>query len=172
MEDLLRVGIITSTHGIRGEVKVFPTTDDPMRFKKLKECIIIGKRNHVSVTVSSVKFFKQYVILKFKEFDNINDIEIYTKCDLCVTRENAVKCEPGEYFICDLIGAKVITDEGVELGILKEVLETGANNVYQVESPSGEEFLIPVIDQCILNHDMENKIITVHILPGLLDINR
>lgn len=172
MEDLLRVGIITSTHGIRGEVKVFPTTDDPMRFKKLKECIIIGKRNNVNVTVSSAKFFKQYVILKFKEFDNINDIEMYTKCDLCVTRANAVKCEPGEYFICDLIGSRIITDEGATLGILKDVLETGANNVYQVESPSGEEFLIPVIDQCILNHDMENKVITVHILPGLLDINR
>ena len=101
MQDLLRVGVITSTHGIRGEVKVFPTTDDPDRFKKLKECIIAGKRGNVNVTVQSVKFFKQYVIVKFKEFDNINDIEIYTKCDLLVTRDNAVKCEPGEYFICD-----------------------------------------------------------------------
>lgn len=73
------------------EVKVFPTTDDPDRFKKLKECIIAGKRGNVNVTVQSVKFFKQYVIVKFKEFDNINDIEIYTKCDLLVTRDNAVK---------------------------------------------------------------------------------
>ena len=73
MQDLLRVGVITSTHGIRGEVKVFPTTDDPDRFKKLKECIIAGKRGNVNVTVQSVKFFKQYVIVKFKEFDNIND---------------------------------------------------------------------------------------------------
>ena len=68
MEDMLRVGVITSTHGIRGEVKVFPTTDDPLRFKKLKKCVIDGKREQVAVTVSSVKFFKQFVILKFKEF--------------------------------------------------------------------------------------------------------
>ena len=98
MEDMLRVGVITSTHGIKGEVKVFPTTDDPLRFKELKKCIIDGKREQVNVTVSSVKFFKQFVIVKFKEFDDINDIEKYTKCDLLVTREDAVKLEPGEYF--------------------------------------------------------------------------
>ena len=90
---VLRVGVITSTHGIRGEVKVFPTTDDPLRFKKLKKCVIDGKREQVAVTVSSVKFFKQFVILKFKEFDDINDIEKYTKCDLLVSREDAVKLE-------------------------------------------------------------------------------
>ena len=94
MEDMLRVGVITSTHGIRGEVKVFPTTDDPLRFKKLKKCVIDGKREQVAVTVSSVKFFKQFVILKFKEFDDINDIEKYTKCDLLVSREDAVKLGP------------------------------------------------------------------------------
>lgn len=171
MQDLLRVGVITSTHGIRGEVKVFPTTDDPDRFKKLKECIIAGKRGNVNVTVQSVKFFKQYVIVKFKEFDNINDIEIYTKCDLLVTRGNAVKCEPGEYFICDLIGLRVITDEGKELGNLTDVIETGANNVYEVTSDTGKIYYLPVIDQCILSHDMTNRTVTVHILKGLLDIN-
>ena len=151
MEDMLRVGVITSTHGIRGEVKVFPTTDDPLRFKKLKKCVIDGKR---------------------EEFDDINDIEKYTKCDLLVSREDAVKLEPGEYFICDLIGLDVITDEGKHLGVLKDVLETGANNVYEVEADNGESYLIPVIDQCILDHDLDKKTITVHILPGLLDINK
>lgn len=170
--DLLRVGVITQTHGIRGEVKVFPTTDDPLRFKKLKNCIIAGKRENVNVTVASVKFFKQYVILKFKEFDNINDVEIFTKCDLMVTRDNAVKLEPGEYFICDLIGLTVMTDEGERLGVLKDVLETGANNVYEVLADNNETYLIPVIEQCILSHDLEKKTVTVHILPGLLDINK
>ena len=157
-EDMLRVGVITSTHGIKGEVKVFPTTDDPARFKKLKECLIAGKRGNINVTVQSVKFFKQFVILKFKEFDNINDIEIYTKCDLLVTRDNAVKCEPGEYFICDLIG-------------LTDVIETGANNVYEVTAPGGRVYYLPVIDECILAHDLDNKTVTVHVLKGLLDIN-
>ena len=159
MQDLLRVGVITSTHGIRGEVKVFPTTDDPDRFKKLKECIIAGKRGNVNVTVQSVKFFKQYVIVKFKEFDNINDIEIYTKCDLLVTRDNAFKRLP------------LITDDCKELGNLTDVIETGANNVYEVTSDTGKIYYLPVIDQCILSHDMTNRTVTVHILKGLLDIN-
>ena len=172
MEDLLRVGVITSTHGIRGEVKVFPTTDDPMRFKKLKKAVICGRRENVNVEIASVKFFKQYVILKFKEFDNINDIEQYVKKDLCVTRENAVKCEPGEYFICDLIGLDVITDEGEHIGKLTDVLETGANNVYEVTADNGKTILIPVIDQCILDHNLEEKTVTVHMLPGLMDLNK
>ena len=109
--------------------------------------------------------------MKFKEFDNINDIEIYTKCDLLVTRDNAVKCEPGEYFICDLIGLRVITDEGKELGNLTDVIEAGANNVYEVTSDTGKIYYLPVIDQCILSHDMTNRTVTVHILKGLLDIN-
>ena len=166
-----RVGVITSTHGIRGEVKVFPTTDDPARFKKLKGCVIAGRRGNVNVTVQSVKFFKQYVILKFKEFDNINDIEIYTKCDLLVTRDNAVKCEPGEYFICDLIGLSVITDEGEILGELTDVIETGANNVYEVTADNGKVYYLPVIDDCILAHDLDKGTVTVHVLKGLLDIN-
>ena len=94
MEDLLRVGVITATHGIRGEVKVFPTTDDPQRFKKLKQCVIEGRRENIELEVQSVKFFKQYVIIKFKGYDSINDIEQFVKKDLMVTREHAVKCEP------------------------------------------------------------------------------
>ena len=171
MNDLLRVGVITSTHGIRGEVKVFPTTDDPQRFKKLKKCIVCLRRENIDLEVASVKFFKQYVILKFKGYDSINDIEQFVKSDLMVTRENAVKCESGEYFICDLIGLKVITDEGAELGTLTDVLETGANNVYEVTTENNKKVLIPVIEQCILSHDMEQRTVTVHLLPGLLDLN-
>lgn len=118
-----------------------------------------------------MKFFKQYVIIKFKGYDSINDIEQFVKKDLMVTREHAVKCEPGEYFICDLIGLDVITDTGMNLGKLTEVLETGANNVYEVTTPDGKTVLIPVIDQCILAHDMKEKTVTVHLLPGLLDMN-
>ena len=111
-EDMLRVGVITSTHGIKGEVKVFPTTDDPARFKKLKECVIAGKRGNINVTVQSVKFFK-----------------------------------------------------------LTDVIETGANNVYEVTAPGGRVYYLPVIDECILAHDLDNKTVTVHVLKGLLDIN-
>ena len=171
MEELFRVGVISNTHGIRGEVKVYPTTDNVRRFDDLKEVILDTGKEQLILHVTSVKYFKNMVILKFKEFDNINDIEIYTKCDLLVTRDNAVKCEPGEYFICDLIGLTVVTDEGNTLGKLTDVIETGANNVYEVTAPGGRVYYLPVIDECILAHDLDNKTVTVHVLKGLLDIN-
>ena len=169
MEDLLQVGVITATHGIRGEVKVFPTTDDPKRFKKLKSCILDTGREKKELEVESCKFFKQFVILKFKGIDNINDIERYKQCGLYVTRENAVRLRRGEYFISDMIGSKVITEEEKELGTLKDVLRTGANDVYVVETEEGKEILLPAIKQCILNVDIEQQLITVHIMEGLLD---
>ncbi len=169
MEQFLRVGVITSTHGIKGEVKVFPTTDDPNRFKSLKEVILDTGKEQVTLTISGVKFFKQFVILKFKQFDSINDVERFKGMNLLVTRENALPLEEGEYYIADLIGCSVITDTNEDLGELIDVLETGANDVYVVKTKEGKEVLLPYIEQCILNIDIENKLITAHIMPGLLD---
>lgn len=169
MEDLLQVGVITQTHGIRGEVKVFPTTDDPNRFKKLKEVILDAKREQKTLEIEGVKFFKQFVILKFKGIDSINDVEQYKNCPLLVTRANAVKLKPNENFICDMIGLKVISDEGAELGTLTDVLQTGANDVYVVETPQGKEVLFPAIPQCILDVKLDEGIVLVHVMEGLLD---
>ncbi|NLJ90783.1 MAG: 16S rRNA processing protein RimM [Clostridiales bacterium] len=168
MEDLLKVGTISSTHGIRGEVKVYPTTDDIRRFDYLKEVILDTGRELIDLEVEGVKYFKNLVILKFKGIDNINDIEKYKGKDLLVTRENAVELGKNEYFIADLIGSRVITDEDVELGIVTDVLKTGANDVYVVETSQGKEVLIPVIKECILDVDIENQLIRVHLLDGLL----
>ena len=108
--------------------------------------------------------------MKFKGFDNINDIEIYKNKDILVTREDAVPLGPDENFIVDLIGLKVMTDEGEELGTLKDVLQTGANDVYVVEMTDGKELLLPAIKQCILNVDLEQQTMTVHVLDGLMDL--
>ena len=170
MEDTLRVGVISSTHGVRGEVKVYPTTDDVNRFKKLKTVILDTGREQMTLSIESVKFFKNMVIVKFKGFDNINDIEIYKNKDILITREDAVPLGPDENFIVDLIGLKVATDEGEELGTLKDVLQTGANDVYVVEMTDGKELLLPAIKQCILNVDLEQQTMTVHVLDGLMDL--
>ena len=116
-----------------------------------------------------MKFFKQFVILKFKEFNNINEIEQYRNKSLLVDRVNAVKLRKDEYFIADLIGLKVVTDEEKTLGILKDVLQTGANDVYIVETEEGKEVLLPAIKECVLNVDVEAGEVLVHIMPGLLD---
>lgn len=170
MEDFLQVGVITATHGIRGEVKVFPTTDDPERFLDLETVYLDTGREKKLLTISSVKFFKQFVILKFKEFDNINDVEPFRKKSLLVTRDQAVPLEEDEYFIADLIGLRVITDEDKGLGELTDVLETGANDVYQVTDENGKEILLPAIKDCILSVDLEKGEMKVHILEGLLDL--
>ena len=170
MEDLLQVGIITSTHGVRGEVKVYPTTDDPRRFRRLKEVVLDTGREKLNLEIEGVKFFKQFVILKFKGLDNINDIEKYRQKSLYVTRKNAVRLQRDEYFIADLIGLKVQDEDGKELGTVKDVIETGANDVYEVEMEDGRSLLLPAIKQCILNVDVENGTMQVHVLEGLLDL--
>lgn len=170
MEQMLRVGVITSTHGVRGEVKVFPTTDDRMRFKKLEEVILDTGKEQKTLEIEHVKFFKNMVILKFKGFDNINDIEIYKGRDLLVTRDNAVALGPDENFIVDLIGLSVVTDEGKELGTLTDVIQTGANDVYEVTMPGERKVLLPAIKQCILKVDLEAGKVLVHLLDGLMDL--
>ena len=170
MEDLLQVGIITSTHGVRGEVKVYPTTDDPRRFRRLKEVVLDTGREKLNLEIEGVKFFKQFVILKFKGLDNINDIEKYRQKSLYVTRKNAVRLQRDEYFIADLIGLKVQDEDGTELGTVKDVIETGANDVYEVEMADGRSLLLPAIKQCILNVDVENGMMQVHVLEGSLDL--
>ena len=169
MEQLLRVGVISTTHGVRGEVKVYPTTDDVNRFKKLEKVVLDTGREYIDLEISGVKFFKNLVILKFKGIDNINDIEKYKGKDLLVHREDAVALEENENYVADLIDLKVVTDDGKVLGYFTEVMETGANDVYVVETEDGQELLLPAIRDCILDVDLDEEVMTVHILPGLFD---
>lgn len=176
MEDLLRIGVVTTTHGLRGELKVFPTTDDPRRFDDCDEVFLVKKRDGHPLQqekrllhVERVKYFKNIVIIKFKEFNDINEVEQFRKCDIMVTREHAVPLEEGEYFFCDVIGASVSEEDGTPVGTVKDVLETGANNVFVIEMEDGREVLFPSIPDCIKKIDVENKQIVAHIMPGLLD---
>ena len=169
MENLLRVGVISSTHGVRGEVKVYPTTDDVNRFKDLKSVILDTGREPMDLEIQGVKFFKNMVILKFKGYDSIDDIEKYKGKDLLITRDQAVELGPDENFIVDLIGLRVVTEDGKEFGTLTDVIKTGANDVYEVKTAEGKEVLLPAIKECVLNVDLAQGLVTVHIMDGLLD---
>ena len=169
MNTILQVGAVTSTHGLAGEVKVFPTTDDPKRFKKLKQVLLDTGKDMLPLEVEHVKFFKNMVILKFKGYDRIEDIMGFKGKNLYVTRENAVRLKKDEYFIADLIGMKVYTEDEAYLGELTEVITTGANDVYTVHMENGKDVLIPAIGQCILNVDVEHETMQVHLLEGLLE---
>ena len=169
MNNILQVGAVTSTHGLAGEVKVFPTTDDPKRFKKLKQVLLDTGKDMLPLEVEHVKFFKNMVILKFKGYDRIEDIMGFKGKNLYVTRENAVRLKKDEYFIADLIGMKVYTEDEAYLGELTEVITTGANDVYTVHMENGKDVLIPAIGQCILNVDVEHETMQVHLLEGLME---
>ena len=167
--DLYQVGAITQTHGVRGEVKVFPLTDDVMRFKNMKDLILDTGRQQITLEVTSARPQKNLVILKFKGYDSINDVEKYKGAKLYVTKENRVACDEDEYFIADLIGLTVVTDDGSVLGTLTDVITTGANDVYAVKMESEKELLIPAIHDCILQVNDDERKMTVHLLDGLLD---
>lgn len=169
MEDLLQAGVITTTHGIRGEVKVFPTTDDVHRFEDLDSVLLDTGRDYMKLEIENVKYFKQYAILKFKGIDNINDIEKYKGRSLYVTRDQAIPLEEDEYYIADLIGLDVYLESGKKFGVLKDVMETGANDVYIVETEEGKEVLIPAIHECVLDIDVEENRMEIHLMDGLLD---
>ncbi len=169
MEDLLQVGIITGTHGLKGEVKVFPTTDDKQRFLDLEDVLLDTGKELLELKVEYCKFFKQFVFVKFEGLDDINDVEKYKRCPLKVTRENAVALEEDEYYIADLLGLTIVDDSGVTIGTLENVIETGANDVYEVLTQDGGRILLPAIKECILDVDTEEGIILVRLLKGLID---
>lgn len=168
MEELLQVGVVTQTHGIHGEVKVFPTTDDAGRFRDLKKVFLDTGREKLPLEIQGVKFFKQFVIVKFKGLDTINEVERFRRCPLLVPREDAVPLEEDEYYIADMIGMQVETEDGKAFGILKDVMETGANDVYVIDSISHGEVLVPAIKECIRKVDVAEGKMTVHLMDGLV----
>ena len=169
MEDLLQVGIITGTHGLKGEAKVFPTTDDKERFLDLEDVLLDTGDELLELKVEYCKFFKKFVFVKFEGLDDINEVEKYKRCPLLVTRENAVELEEDEYFVADLLGLTIVDDSGVTVGKLENVIATGANDVYEVLTEDGGRILLPAIKECILDVDMDEGIILVHLLKGLAD---
>ena len=168
MEDLLKVGVITTTHGVRGEVKVFPTTDDAERFLDIEYVLLDTGKELRRLNIQNVKFFKNLAILKFEGIDNINDIEMYKGRELWIPREEAQELGEDEYYVADLIGMEVLLENGAKFGVLRDVMETGANDVYIVDRVDGEEILLPAIHDCVLDVDVEKNTMTVHLMKGLV----
>ena len=168
MDNLLQIGVITSPHGLQGEVKVFPITDNVQQFKKLKKVILDTGKEQLILEIIGVKFFKKFVILKFKGIDKIEDVEQYRQKELLIKREQAEQPQENEYFIVDLIDLQVFLEDGERFGTLTDVMQTGANDVYIITSPEHGEVLVPAIKDCILKVDIENKRMDIHLLDGLV----
>ncbi len=172
MTEQFQVGVIAGTHGIKGDVKVFPTTDDPKRFRKLEKVYLTFRNKTTQHTVSNVRFQGKFVLLHLSGIDTPEDARLYRTLPLMIDRKDAIPLPEGRWYIADLIGLKVLEEDGSVLGTLTEVIQTGANDVYEVHSEDGEEILIPAIKDCLLDVQPEEGFMTVHLLPGLRELQK
>ncbi|KAA8784602.1 16S rRNA processing protein RimM [Paenibacillus sp. 4624] len=170
MAEFMNVGKVVNTHGIRGELKIMPLTDFPeVRFAKNAELFLFTPDNRpVPVTVESARLHKNMYIVRLKEYGNINEVEKFKGGIAKVSKENLAELEEGEYYFHQIVGCAVITEEGETLGTISEILTPGANDVWVVKTPAGKEVLIPVIDDVVLDVDVEQKLVKIHLMEGLL----
>ncbi|WMT39210.1 ribosome maturation factor RimM [Paenibacillus sp. D2_2] len=170
-DSLLMVGKIVNTHGIRGELKILPHTDFPeVRFAPKSKLKIVNPDSGVmtEVTIATSRPVKQMYVVRFDGYDNINQVEKYKGCEMKVNKEESVELPDNEYYFYEIIGCRVVSDEGEELGIIEEILRPGANDVWVVKMPSRKQLLLPVIDDVVLDVDVKSKLVKVHLLEGLL----
>ncbi|QBO37047.1 ribosome maturation factor RimM [Periweissella cryptocerci] len=167
--DFFKVGTIVNTHGIRGEVRVIATTDFPEdRFQK-GNMIYIDNKEHTALEIQTVRYHKQFVLLSFKDKQNINDIEKYKGMDISVSEEELQDLDEGEYYYKDIIGANVVTEDGQAVGTVSEIFETGANDVWVVKRAGKEDLLLPMIDDVIKSVDIDAQEVVIDLLEGLDD---
>ena len=164
----LEIGQIVNTFGIKGMVKIVPFTDDIRRFDKLEKVYIKTKRDKKEYEIEEVKYHKNMVLIKFKGIENPEDAALLKNSYLIVDRKDANPLPKNSYYIVDLLGLEVYTDENVFLGILEDIYNTGSNDIYVVKDEKGKQVLLPAISEVIKNIDIENKKITVHLLNGLI----
>lgn len=170
-ERMLNVGKIVNTHGIRGEIKIWPQTDFPdVRFRKGNRLLACKPESGetVEVEIQSVREQSNLFYLKLKGYDNINDVEKLKGWQLKVSGEDRVPLEEGEYYVRDIVGCAVVTEEGETLGLIADILSPGANDVWVVKRPKGKELLLPVIDEVVLDVDIAGKVVKVRLMEGLL----
>lgn len=159
-EKYLEAGQIVNTHGVRGEVKITPWADSPEFLKKLKTFYIGGE----AVRVSASRVHKGFLLVKLEGIDDVNAAMALKNKTVYIARKD-VKLPKGSFFIADIIGAKVVDESGAELGVLADVLEMPAQNIYLVKGE--REIMIPAVEEFILSTDVKNKIITVHLIEGM-----
>lgn len=167
MEQLMEIGQIVNTYGIKGFLKVVPYTDDITRFEDLKSIYVETKNSLKTFIIEDVKYSKNLVLLKLKGIDDINTAEIYKNCYLKIDRKDAVHLPEDSYFIIDLIGITVFSDNNEELGNIVDVYSTGANDIYVVKNELGKQVLLPAIGEVIKDVDIKNKKMIVHLIEGL-----
>ncbi len=164
MDKYIEIGKIVNTYGIKGQLKIVPYTDNIKRFEKLKKIYI----NEKEYLIENVKYIKNIVILKLQGINTIEQAEEYRNLYMYIDRKDAIKLPKDTYFIRDLIGIEVYTNDGEKLGIIDDIFKTGSNDVYVVRNSLGKQILLPAISSVIEKIDLENKKVTVNLIKGLI----
>lgn len=168
MQEYFELGQIVNTFGVKGQLKVKPFTDHVEQFAELKSILVVRNNEMTEMKIIEAKFHKDMVLLKLEGIDDMNVAEKYKGSYLKIRREDARELEEGEYFIADIIGSDVYTDTGDYLGKVDDIYNTGAQDIYVVKDELGKQILLPSIKEVILNIDIENQKVTVHLLKGLI----
>ena len=162
------IGQIVNTSGLKGILKIKPFTDDIKKFSNLKTIYIKTKSGLTEFKIEQVRYVKNMVMLKLAGIDTVEEAEKYRNLYIKILRDQEEELEEGSYYVVDILGCKVNTDANQELGKIVDVFQTGSNDVYVVKDEQGKQILLPAIKQVIKNVDIKNKIITVHLLEGLV----
>lgn len=168
MTKYLEIGQIVNTFGIKGMVKVKPFTDNIKKFSKFKTIYVKNKNEKKEYKIQEVKYHKNMVLIKFENIDTIEQAEPLRNSYLLIDRNQEEPLEQGTYYITDLIGIQVYTENDVLLGIIDDIYNTGSSDIYVVKDEQGKQILLPAISDVILKIDLENKKIIVHLIPGLI----
>lgn len=168
MTKYLEIGQIVNTFGIKGMVKVKPFTENVKRFDKLEKIYIENKKSRKEYEIEEVKYHKDMVLIKFKGINTLEEANLLRESCLIIDREKEEPLEEGTYYIVDMIGLEVYTEEGELLGKLEDIFNTGSNDIYVVKNELGKQILLPAIGEVIKQIDMENKKMIVHLISGLV----
>ena len=168
MEEYFEIGQIVNTSGLKGILKIKPFTDDIKKFSNLKTIYIKTKSGLTEFKIEQVRYVKNMVMLKLTGIDTVEEAEKYRNLYIKILRDQEEELEEGSYYVVDILGCKVNTDTNQELGKVVDVFQTGSNDVYVVKDEQGKQILLPAIKQVIKNVDIKNRIITVHLLEGLV----
>ena len=168
MEEYFEIGQIVNTSGLKGILKIKTFTDDIKKFSNLKTIYIKTKSGLTEFKIEQVRYVKNMVMLKLAGIDTVEEAEKYRNLYIKILRDQEEELEAGSYYVVDILGCKVNTDANQELGKIVDVFQTGSNDVYVVKDEQGKQILLPAIKQVIKNVDIKNKIITVHLLEGLV----
>lgn len=166
MSEYIQIGKILNTHGIKGFVKVMPLTDDKTRFESLETVYIENEK--LQFNIDQIWYKKNFVMIKFKEFDNVNDVLKFKDRFILINKKDAIELPKDTFFIYDIIGLRVVTMDGKDVGIVKDVLQPGSNDVYVVKT-SGKDVLVPAIKDVVKEINIEDKVMLIDPIEGMIE---